>query len=80
MEIWGVSVPDLVVVLAPAVAAAAFVARYFWTANKCMALLKQDYRRLKEASEKGEATHGDIYDLLREMNARLGRLEGKIGT
>ena len=78
MILWGVSVPDLVVVLVPVFAAAAFVIRYFWTVNKCLALIKSDYRRLKDEAERGSHTHGDLYSLLREINERLSRVEGRL--
>lgn len=87
MEVWGVSVPDLFVVLVPCAALTGFVARWFWGQSRRMAAvctkledIERSHRDLARREQKSSGAHGDLYAEIADLRERLGRLEGKIDS
>ena len=87
MQVWGVPVPDIVVVLVPAAALVGFVGRWFWCQSRrmtqvCAKLedIERNHRDLARLEAKSSGAHGDLYSEIADLRERLGRLEGKIDS
>ena len=74
----GATLTVIATLLVPAVAASAFIIRYFWKRAKCLDMLKQRVDSWEIEAERDRQTHRHLYERINHIDRTLSRILGHL--